>query len=393
MTDIIVPTLGESITTATVAKWFKKEGDAVAMDEPIVELETDKVTVEVLATAAGAIEKISAAEGDEVEVNGVIGSIKDGAAGAAKAEAPAPAAAPSTPAAAAPTGGNKVMPAAAKVAADKGVDTSTIAGSGKDGRVTKGDVLGAPAGGTTAPAAAAAPTTGGQIEERVKMTKLRKTIAKRLKESQDTAAILTTFNEVDMSAVMDLRKKHQEKFVEKFGVKLGFMSLFTKAAVNALQEIPSVNASIEGDEVVYKKYYNIGVAVGTKQGLVVPVIKNCEDKNYAEIELAIAAAGKKARDGSLGMADMVGGSFTITNGGIFGSMLSTPIINPPQTGILGMHNIVQRPVAVNGEVVIRPIMYIALSYDHRLIDGGEAVTFLVKIKEAIENPERLLLGI
>lgn len=389
MVDIIVPTLGESISSATVAKWFKQAGDSVAMDEPIVELETDKVTVEVNATAAGAIESIAANEGDEVDVGAILGSIKEGASGAAKAEeAPKAEAAPAK--AAAPTGDNKVMPAAAKVAADKGVDTGSIAGTGKDGRVTKGDVLSA----GSAPVAASAPAAeAGNVEERVKMTKLRQTIAKRLKESQDTAAILTTFNEVDMSAVMALRKKHQDKFVEKFGVKLGFMSLFTKAAVNALQEIPSVNASIEGDEVVYKKYYNIGVAVGTKQGLVVPVIKNCEDKNYAEIELAIAAAGKKARDGSLGMADMVGGSFTITNGGIFGSMLSTPIINPPQTGILGMHNIVERPVAVNGEVVIRPIMYIALSYDHRLIDGGEAVTFLVKIKEAIENPERLLLGI
>lgn len=386
MTDIIVPTLGESITTATVAKWFKKEGDAVAMDEPIVELETDKVTVEVNATAAGALGAIAAAEGAEVEVGGILGSIKAGAAGSspAKAEAPQQSTTSNQPST------NKVMPSASKVAADKGVDTSTIAGTGKDGRVTKGDVLGAD---SAAPAAAAPAAKGGNVEERVKMTKLRQTIAKRLKESQNTAAMLTTFNEVDMSEVMALRKKYQDKFVEKYGVKLGFMSLFTKAAVNALQEIPAVNASIEGDEIVYKKYYNIGVAVGTKQGLVVPVIKNCEDKNYADIEIAIAEAGKKARDGSLGMADMVGGSFTITNGGIFGSMLSTPIINPPQTGILGMHNIVERPVAVNGQVVIRPIMYIALSYDHRLIDGGEAVTFLVKIKEAIENPERLLLGI
>lgn len=391
MVDVVVPTLGESITTATVAKWFKAEGDSVTMDEPIVELETDKVTVEVNATAAGALGTIAAAEGTEVDVGAILCSISEGAAGAAKTEA-APAAVPAAPAAA-PSGDQKVMPAAAKVAADKGVDTSTIAGTGKDGRVTKGDVL---TGGAAAPAPTASapvPTPEGDIVERVKMTKLRQTIARRLKESQNTAAILTTFNEVDMSAVMNLRKKHQEKFVEKYGVKLGFMSLFTKAAVNALQEIPSVNASIEGDEIVYKKNYHVGIAVGTKQGLVVPVIRNCENKNYADIELAIADAGKRARDGKLGMADMTGGSFSITNGGIFGSMLSTPIINPPQTAILGMHNIVERPVAINGEVVIRPIMYLALSYDHRIIDGSEAVTFLVKIKNSIENPESLLLGL
>jgi 2-oxoglutarate dehydrogenase E2 component (dihydrolipoamide succinyltransferase) len=391
MTDIIVPTLGESISTATVAKWFKKEGDSVAMDEPIVELETDKVTVEVNATAAGMIEKISAAEGAEVEVGGILGSIKEGAAGSKKAENSEQKAVEEKAVQSPQVADNskKVMPAAAKVAADKSVDTSSISGTGKDGRVTKGDVL---AANTTQPLKHSA-TQPAQLEERVKMTKLRQTIAKRLKESQNTAAILTTFNEVDMLNVMNLRKKYQDKFVEKYGVKLGFMSLFTKAAVHALQEIPSINASIEGDEIIYKKYYNIGVAVGTKQGLVVPVIRNCEDKNYADIEKAIADAGKKARDGSLGIADMTGGSFTITNGGIFGSMLSTPIINPPQTAILGMHNIVDRPVAINGEVKIRPIMYIALSYDHRLIDGGEAVTFLVKIKEAIENPESLLLGL
>ncbi|PIR31801.1 MAG: dihydrolipoyllysine-residue succinyltransferase [Alphaproteobacteria bacterium CG11_big_fil_rev_8_21_14_0_20_44_7] len=386
MVDIKVPTLGESISTATIAKWFKKEGESVAMDEAIVELETDKVTVEVNAPAAGAIEKILAKEGDEVEVGAILGSIKEGAAGAttkkeeAKQEA-APAAA---------NNANKVMPAAAKQAADRGVDTATISGTGKDGRVTKGDVINAPA---QAAATTSSPQPAANLEERVKMTKLRQTIAKRLKESQNTAAILTTFNEVDMSEVMKLRKKYQDKFVEKYGVKLGFMSLFTKAAVNALQEIPSVNASIEGDEIIYKKYYNIGVAVGTKQGLVVPVLRNCENKNYADIEKEIAELGKKARDGKLGMSELTGGSFSITNGGIFGSMLSTPIINPPQTAILGMHNIVERPVAVNGEVKIRPIMYIALSYDHRLIDGGEAVTFLVKIKEAIENPERLLIGV
>lgn len=391
MVDIIVPTLGESISTATVAKWFKKVGDAVALDDPICELETDKVTVEVNATAAGALEAITAPEGAEVEVNGVLGSIAAGAAGAAKAAPEAPKAAAPAPAAA-PVAASNAMPSAAKIAADKGIDTNSIAGTGKDGRVTKGDVLN-----SSAPAVASQ-TTSNQpqatnVEERVKMTKLRQTIAKRLKESQNTAAILTTFNEVDMHNVMELRKKYQDKFVEKYGTKLGFMSLFAKAAVKALKEIPSVNASIEGDEVVYKKYYNLGIAVGTKTGLVVPVLRNCEDKNFADIEKEIANLGKKARDGQLSMAELTGGTFSITNGGIYGSMLSTPIINPPQTAILGMHNIVERPVAINGQVVIRPIMYVALSYDHRLIDGGEAVTFLVKIKEAIENPERLLLDL
>lgn len=394
MADIKVPTLGESITSATVAKWFKSEGDAVAIDEPICELETDKVTVEVNAPVAGVLNKITAQEGEEVEVDAVLGAIAEG-----DAAAPAPAAeekkeeAPAAPAEDVPA-----MPAAKKTAADKGVDLASVEGTGKDGRVTKGDVIEA----AEKPAAASAPAapvpsrenvSEGELVERVKMTKLRQTIAKRLKESQNTAAMLTTFNEVDMHNIMQLRKKYQDKFVDKYGVKLGFMSLFAKAAVAALKDIPAVNASIEGDEIVYKKFYNLGIAVGTKQGLVVPVVKDCDGRNYAEIEKEIARLGKAARDGKLGMAEMTGGTFSITNGGIYGSMMSTPIINPPQTAILGMHNIVERPHVVDGEIKVRPIMYLALSYDHRLIDGGEAVTFLVKIKEAIENPERLLLEI
>ena len=386
--DIKTPDLGESVTEATVASWFKAEGDAIAKDEPICELETDKVTLEVPAPADGVLEKIIAAEGDTVEKGATLGSVKEGAAPAKKADAPKAAAAPATPApaaASAPVGGKKNPPAVEKIAAEKGLDLSKSAGSGKQGRHTKGDVLAASAGG--------APAATGPREERVKMTKLRQAIARRLKESQDTAAILTTFNEIDMTRVKALRAEHKAAFEKKFGLRLGFMGFFAKAAVLALQEIPEVNAHIEGDEVVYKNHYDIGMAVGTPQGLVVPVIRDCDTKSLAGIEGSIVEMAGKARDGSLSMADMTGGTFTISNGGVYGSLMSTPIINPPQSGILGLHKIEDRPVVVNGEIVIRPMMYVALSYDHRIIDGRESVTFLKRIKEVIEDPARLMMGI
>ena len=384
MADIKVPTLGESISSATIAKVLKNAGDAVKADEVIMELETDKVTVEVNAPSAGVIESLSVKQGDEVGVGAILGKIKEGAvavqqAVGSKQQAVSVAASSSLLAA------NSVvaMPSAAKIAAEKGVDLSVVQGSGKDGRILKEDVL--------------KPTTNNQqpttqpLEERVKMSKLRQRIAQRLKESQNTAAMLTTFNEVDMTGIMELRKKYQDSFVEKHGTKLGFMSFFVKAAVAALKEIPAVNASIEGEDIIYKKYYHIGVAVGTKTGLVVPNVRNADQLSFAAIEKEIANLGKKARDGKLAVDELTGGTFSITNGGIYGSLMSTPIINPPQTAILGMHAIKDRPAVVNGQVVARPMMYLALSYDHRLIDGGEAVTFLVRIKEAIENPERLLI--
>ena len=394
MADIKVPTLGESITTATIAKWLKKEGDAVKTDEPLVELETDKVTVEVNSPASGMLESIAAKEGSEVEVGAILGKIKEGAAGktAAPAEDKKTQAAHMKPENVAEepiprkTEETKAMPSAAKIMAEKNIDSSSVQGSGKDGRILKEDVQNSSASQTSS---TPKPAKGG--EERVKMTKLRTRIAQRLKESQNTAAILTTFNEVDMSAIMELRKKYQDSFVEKHGGKLGFMSFFVKATVAALKEIPAVNASIEGDEIVYHKYYNIGVAVGTKTGLVVPSLRDADQKSFAQIEQEIAALGKKARDGKISVEDLSGGTFSITNGGTYGSLMSTPIINPPQTAILGMHAIKDRAVVVNGQVVARPMMYLALSYDHRLIDGGEAVTFLVRIKEAIEDPARLLL--
>lgn len=383
MADIKVPTLGESISTATIAKISKKAGDSVNADEVIMELETDKVTVEVTAPAAGVIESLAVKQGDEVGVGSILGKIKEGAVAASK-----PAAAPVAAAvqAAKVVGAAPIaMPAAAKIAAEKNIDLSIVQGSGKDGRVLKEDVQN-----TSAPASAKA-ASSAQPEERVKMTKLRQRIAQRLKESQNTAAMLTTFNEVDMTGIMELRKKYQDSFVEKHGTKLGFMSFFVKAAVAALKEIPAVNASIEGEDIIYKKYYHIGVAVGTKTGLVVPNVRNADQLGFADIEKEIANLGKKARDGKLTVDELTGGTFSITNGGIYGSLMSTPIINPPQTAILGMHAIKERPAVVNGQVVARPMMYLALSYDHRLIDGGEAVTFLVRIKEAIENPERLLI--
>ncbi len=390
-TPVVVPSLGESVSEATVATWFKKVGDAVNQDEPLCELETDKVTLEVNSPASGVLESIAAATGANVNVGATLGVIKAGAAGAkaAPAAAPAPVAA-AAPAAAAINNG----PAANKALAENPqVNPAAIAASGKDGRVTKGDVLAAASAPAAAPVAASAPASNGPREERVKMTKLRQTIARRLKESQNTAAILTTFNEIDMSAVMALREEYKDAFEKKHGVKLGFMSFFTKAVVNALKELPAVNAQIDGDELVYKNYYDIGMAVGTDQGLVVPVVRNADQLSLAGIEAEIGRLAKKAREGSLSMGDMSGGTFTITNGGVYGSLLATPIINPPQSGIFGMHKIEKRPVVVNDQIVIRPMMYVALSYDHRIIDGKESVTFLVKVKEAMEDPRRLLLGL
>ncbi len=412
-TEIKVPTLGESVTEATVAKWFKKVGDAVAADEPVVELETDKVTVEVRAEAAGTLGEIVAAEGSEVAVGAVLGVIGQGgaaaaprtaeapkpvAAPAAKVEASRPAAAPAPKAAAAatPVSGAAVSdyplaPAVRHMVEEHGLDPKKIPASGKNGRLTKADVLTYLASGPDRTGKAAVPDRG-PAEERVKMTRLRKRIAERLKEAQNTAAMLTTFNEADMSAVMALRGKYKDAFEKKHGVKMGFMSFFVKACVAALKELPAVNAEIQGDELVYKNYYDIGVAVGTPQGLVVPVVRNCDAKSFAEIEAEISGLGRKARDGKLTIEDMTGGTFTITNGGIYGSMLSTPILNSPQSGILGMHSIKQRAVVSDdGSIVSRPIMYLALSYDHRIVDGREAVTFLVRVKEAIEDPGRLLI--
>jgi len=417
MTQIKVPTLGESVTEATVAKWLKKEGDEVKADEPIVELETDKVTLEVNAPSGGVITSISVGEGEEVEVGALLGEIGEGsAANDTKAEksAKAPAkeeAKKEEPAAKADSGkdaSDALSPAVRKMINDHGLDPAKISGTGKDGRIVKEDVQNFMdnEGGNEAetpahevveakPAQNQAPAVDKkEREERVRMTRLRQKIAERLKEAQNTAAMLTTFNEVDMTAVMDMRNEYKERFEKRHGVKLGFMSFFVKAAVQALKEIPAVNAEIQGDELVYKNYYDIGVAVSTPQGLVVPVVKDCEDKSMAEIESGIMDVGTRARDGKLQMSEMTGGTFTITNGGVFGSLLSTPILNAPQSGILGMHKIQQRPMVMpDGTLEARPMMYLALSYDHRVIDGREAVTFLVKIKEAIEDPQRLLLEI
>jgi 2-oxoglutarate dehydrogenase E2 component (dihydrolipoamide succinyltransferase) len=403
--EIKVPTLGESVTEATVAKWFKHEGDAVAVDEALCELETDKVTVEVNATAAGAIAKLVAAEGETVQVGAVLCVIEAGAAASAKpAAAPAarPAAPAPTPAAPAPSAPANLAasgPAARKLVAESGVDPSSIAATGKDGRITKADVLNvlaAPAAAppvATKPAAPSGPRAKADREERVRMTRLRKTIAARLKDAQNTAAMLTTFNEVDMTAVMALRERLKDDFEKKHGVKLGFMSFFVKACIAGLKELPAVNAEIDGDDVVYKNYYDIGVAVGTPQGLVVPVVRDADTLGFAGVEKTIGDLGRRARDGKLGIADLTGGTFTISNGGVYGSLMSTPILNPPQSGILGMHKIQQRPMVVGGEIKVRPMMYLALSYDHRVIDGREAVTFLVRVKECIEDPERLLLEV
>ncbi len=411
-TEIRVPTLGESVTEATIGRWFKKAGDAVRADEPLVELETDKVTVEVPAPAAGVLEKILVKDGETVGVGAVLGSIAEGAAGAkpapakaapakaepaaAKAAAPKPAAAPA-PARAA-SSDMPLAPTVRKLAAESGVDPSTLAGSGKDGRVTKGDMLAAMSSFTPAapaPTAARAPaaTSDGEREERVRMTRLRQTIAHRLKEAQNTAAMLTTFNDVDMSEIIAMRSNYKESFEKKHGVKLGFMGFFVKACIAALKDIPAVNAEVDDQDLVYKNYYHIGVAVGTERGLVVPVVRDADQLSIAEIEKTIADFGKRAREGKLSIDEMQGGTFTISNGGIYGSLLSTPILNAPQSGILGMHRIEERPVAVKGQVVIKPMMYLALSYDHRIVDGREAVTFLVRVKENLEDPARLVLDL
>jgi 2-oxoglutarate dehydrogenase E2 component (dihydrolipoamide succinyltransferase) len=413
MADILVPTLGESVTTATVARWLKQAGERVAADEAVVELETDKVTVEVNAPSAGVMEPPAAKEGDEVEVGTVLGSIATGGEAApAKPEtvsatpgvhAQTPALGPVARFAEPPDKPvHAPLPAAARMMEERGVEPDTLgSGSGKDGRITKGDVLAflnrphlPPQ--ATAPAAPkpAAPRPPNAREERVKMTRLRRTIAQRLKEAQNTAAMLTTFNEVDMSAVMALRSEYRDAFEKKHGgVRLGFMSFFVRACVAALHEFPAVNAEIDGEDIVYKNYVNIGIAVGGPNGLVVPVLRDAQAMSFAEIEKAIAGMGRRARDGQLKLEELTGGSFSITNGGTYGSLMSTPIINPPQSAILGMHKIADRPVAVAGKVEIRPMMYLALSYDHRIIDGKEAVSFLVRVKEGIEDPRRLLLGL
>lgn len=401
-TEIRVPTLGESVSEATIGKWFKKVGEAVALDEPLVELETDKVTIEVPAAAAGVLAEITAQEGDTVEVNALLGQIStDGAAVAAtpKPAASAPAAAPAPVAA---SSGLVMAPApsAAKLLAESGVSADQVAGSGKRGQVLKGDVLDAVAKGiSAAPVAApavarAASPAGDEVrEERVKMTRLRQTIARRLKDAQNTAAMLTTYNEVDMSAVMDLRKRYKDIFEKKHGVKLGFMGFFTKAVTHALKEIPAVNAEIDGNDIIYKNFAHVGMAVGTDKGLVVPVIRDADQMSIAGVEKELGRLAKSARDGSLSVADMQGGTFTITNGGVYGSLMSSPILNAPQSGILGMHKIQERPVVVGGQIVIRPMMYLALSYDHRIVDGKEAVTFLVRVKDSLEDPERLVLDL
>ncbi|UGV24370.1 2-oxoglutarate dehydrogenase complex dihydrolipoyllysine-residue succinyltransferase [Rhodopseudomonas boonkerdii] len=412
MTDIRVPTLGESVTEATIGRWFKKPGDAVAVDEPLVELETDKVTIEVPAPSAGTLSEIVAKDGETVAVGALLGQITDGAGGAKpaaaapKAEA-APAAAPAA-AAAAPSktlaADTPLAPSVRKLSAESGVDAAGVAGSGKDGRVTKGDMLAAIEKAASSPTPvnqpaaavqvrAASPADDAAREERVKMTRLRQTIARRLKDVQNTAAMLTTFNEVDMTAVMALRTQYKDVFEKKHGNKLGFMGFFTKACVQALKDIPAVNAEIDGSDIIYKNYYHIGVAVGTDKGLVVPVVRECDSKSISQIERDIADFGKRARDGQLKIDEMQGGTFTITNGGIYGSLMSTPILNAPQAGILGMHKIQERPVVVGGKIEIRPMMYLALSYDHRVIDGKEAVTFLVRVKESLEDPARLVLDL
>ncbi|HVV28619.1 MAG TPA: 2-oxoglutarate dehydrogenase complex dihydrolipoyllysine-residue succinyltransferase [Rhizomicrobium sp.] len=406
--EIKVPAMGESVTEATISKWFKKEGDAVKRDEPLLELETDKVTVEVPSPADGAIESIAAQAGATVTVGALLGAIAEGQAGKAapapkpaapaKTEAPKPAAAPAP--AAAPKADVPAMPAARRIAEESGIPLSSVPGTGRDGRVTKGDMLEAlearqaPArAAAPAPAAPAGPRANEAREEKVPMSRLRKTIALRLKESQNTAAQLTTFNEVDMTAVMALRAAYKDTFEKKHGVKLGFMGFFTKAVVAALKELPNVNAEIEGDNIIYKNYHDIGIAVSTERGLVVPVVRDADHLSLAGIEKAIADFGARARDNKLKLEELQGGTFSITNGGVFGSLMSTPILNSPQSGILGMHKIQPRPMAIGDKIEIRPMMYLALSYDHRIVDGREAVTFLVKVKENLEDPQRMLLDV
>src|SRR5580693_2235462 len=422
--EIRVPTLGESITEATVGKWFKKAGESVQADEPLVELETDKVTLEVNAPSPGVLSEIVAETGQTVAIGALLGQVAAGAATPARAPAAAKPAPESAPAAATATPPSSPAaktamppaPAAAKIAAEDKIDLASIAGSGKRGQVLKGDVLAAvavaqapvpvpaplqtPASAQLpvtppAPAPAARTTTpdDGAREERVRMTKLRQTIARRLKDAQNTAAMLTTFNEVDMSEVMALRSRYKDAFEKKHAAKLGFMGFFVKACVQALKEIPAVNAEIDGADLVYKNYYHIGIAVGTEKGLIVPVVRDADKLSIAEVEKTIAALGKRARDGQLKLEELRGGTFTVTNGGIYGSLMSTPILNAPQSGIMGMHKIQDRPIAIGGKVEIRPMMYLALSYDHRIVDGREAVTFLVRVKEALEDPARLVLDL
>src|SRR5258705_2683378 len=410
MTEIRVPTLGESVTEATIGRWFKKAGDPVAVDGPLVELETDKVTIEVPAPSAGTLGEIAAKDGDTVAVGALLGLINDGAAAAKPAAAPAKAApaaaapAPAPAASRAPPVDAPLAPWVRKLSAERGIDAATVPGSGKDGRVTKGDMLAAIEKAASAPTPVNQPAAAVQVrapsqaddaarEERVKMTRLRQTIARRLKEVQNTAAMLTTFNEVDMSHIMAMRSQYKDVFEKKHGIKLGFMGFFTKACVQALKDIPAANAEIDGTDLIYKNYYHIGVAVGTDRGLVVPVVRDCDQKSIAEIEKSIADFGRRARDGQLKIEEMQGGTFTITNGGIYGSLMSTPILNAPQSGILGMHKIPDHPVAIGGKVEIRPMMYLALSYDHRVIDGKDAVTFLVRVKDSLEDPARLVLDL
>ncbi len=406
--DIKVPAMGESVTEATVARWFKKEGDSVARDEPLVELETDKVTVEVPAPADGAILSIAVQSGATVQVGAILGAMSEGGAKPAPKTEAKPAAAP-TPAAPTPpqpapkpaTEAATPLPSVRRIAEETGVEPARVSGTGKDGRVTKGDMLAAlearanerQVAARPAPAVHAGPRPNAAREERVAMTRLRKTIALRLKESQNTAAQLTTFNEVDMSHVMALRAEYKDNFEKKHGVRLGFMGFFVKASIAALKELPNVNAEIEGDDIVYKNYYDMGVAVSTERGLVVPVVRDADKLSLAGIESAISDFGLRARDGKLKLEELQGGTFTITNGGVFGSLMSTPIINAPQSGVLGMHKIQKRAVVVDDKIEIRPMMYLALSYDHRLVDGREAVTFLVRVKENLEDPQRLLLDI
>ena len=417
--EIRVPTLGESVTEATIAQWYKKPGEVVSMDEPLCELETDKVTIEVPAQSAGVLEEVLFEEGATVEVGALLGSIDaegtpakpaetpDAPAETPAAEAPTPEpsapAEPVAPAAspAAKTQNDALAPSVRRLVSEHGLSPADIAATGKDGRLTKGDVLAAVSGQVSAPSsqtstartARPASTNQSAREERVKMTRLRQTIARRLKESQDTAAQLTTFNELDMSALMQLRSEYKDLFEKKYGVRLGFMSFFVRACVTALHEIPAVNAEISGDEIIYKNYVNMGIAVGTEKGLVVPVLRDVQDMGLAQIEQTIGDFGRKARDGKLAIEDLQGGTFTVSNGGVYGSLMSTPILNLPQSGVLGMHKIQERPMVVNGQVEVRPMMYLALSYDHRIVDGKEAVTFLVRVKESLEAPERLLLDI
>ena len=388
--DLVVPTLGESVTEATVSKWLKQVGDPVKADEPVVELETDKVSVAVPSPEAGVLSEIKIQAGSTVNVGAVLGSIGAGTANAPKKEsvkAPEPAK-PKT-VEVAPSKKEILSPAVKRIVEEKRIDISTISGSGRDGRILKGDLLesmGLPSAPSTARAAKG-------DEERVKMTRLRSTIAKRLKEAQNNAAMLTTFNEIDMSRIIEMRAEYKDGFQKKYGVKLGFMSFFVRSCVEALKAFPIINAEIQQDEIVYKNYYNIGVAVGTEKGLVVPVVRDADELSFADIEKQIIALGEKAKTGQLSIEELQGGTFTITNGGIYGSMLSTPILNPPQSGVLGMHNIVQRAVVVEGKVEVRPIMYLALSYDHRIIDGKDAVSFLVRVKEYLEDPRRLFLNL